>query len=210
MLISFDEILPILHQYKIQPTGVLHIGAHECEELLDYTAKLKISKHNIIWIDGLKAKVDMMKSWRIPNVYHAIITNKDNDIVQFHVANNGQSSSILLFDAHCQEHPDISFVHHIQEPTITIDTFMHKNNINCEFLNFWNLDIQGAELMALQGATNSLQHVKVIYIEVNVKHLYAKCPLINDIDDFLMPLGFTRTITKITLHGWGDALYVRT
>ena len=74
--------------------------------------------------------------------------------------------------------------------------------------SFWNFDIQGAELLALKGATKSIQHVKALYIEVNEKELYKNCALIDEIDAFLATYHFTRVATRMTDHGWGDALYI--
>ena len=74
--------------------------------------------------------------------------------------------------------------------------------------NFWNFDIQGAELMALKGAIHSIRYAKALYLEVNEKELYKNCGLIGEIDAFLYNYHFKRVITNITQHGWGDALYI--
>ena len=63
--------------------------------------------------------------------------------------------------------------------------------------------------MALKGAMNSIQHVKVMYLEVNEKELYKKCGLMSEIDTFLSQYNFKRVLTHMTQHGWGDALYIR-
>lgn len=75
--------------------------------------------------------------------------------------------------------------------------------------DFINLDIQGAELLALKGATSILPFVKAIYTEVNEKELYEGCALIEELDAYLKQNGFTRILTNMTKHGWGDALYIR-
>jgi predicted 3-demethylubiquinone-9 3-methyltransferase (glyoxalase superfamily) len=92
--------------------------------------------------------------------------------------------------------------------SITIDTFFERNQIDASKFNFWNFDIQGAEFMALKGATRSIQYAKAIYLEVNVKELYKNCGLITEIDTFLAQYKFKRVLTNITRYGWGDALYV--
>ena len=71
-----------------------------------------------------------------------------------------------------------------------------------------NIAIQGAELIALQGATNYLNNAKAIYIKIHEIELYKNCPSIKDIDDFLRDYNFTRVITIMTDKGWGDALYI--
>ena len=94
------------------------------------------------------------------------------------------------------------------QKTITIDSFFARNHIDPSLYTFWNFDIQGAELMALKGATNALKHAKALYLEVNVKELYKGGALLAEIDSFLEPLGFMRVLTHMTAHGWGDALYL--
>ena len=54
-----------------------------------------------------------------------------------------------------------------------------------------------------------LEYVDVIYTEVNVKHLYKDCPLINEMDIYLNSKGFIRIREVILPYGWGDALYVK-
>lgn len=76
--------------------------------------------------------------------------------------------------------------------------------------NFWNFDIQGAELMmALKGSKNSIRFASAIYLEVNEKELYIGCALMKDIDEFLLGFHFKRVYTHMTKHGWGDALYMK-
>ena len=93
--------------------------------------------------------------------------------------------------------------------TVTIDTFFKRNNLDASKYTFWNIDIQGAELLALKGAEESLKFATALFVEVNEKELYENCALIGDIDKFLLERGFTRAHTNITQYGWGDALYLK-
>lgn len=207
MLIDFNEINKILVNNNINVHGAFHIGAHECEELSFYN-KLGLNEQNIIWIDAIDLKVMQATNRGIPNVYNAVITDKDDEDVIFNISNNVQSSSVLEFGTHSQEHPWVVYTHKMHTKTITIDTFFKRNNIDASKYEFWNFDIQGAELMALKGAVKSIQFAKAIYLEVNEKELYKKCGLINEVDDFLSTYNFKRVLTNITQHGWGDALYI--
>jgi FkbM family methyltransferase len=208
MLISLDAISKVLNSNNIHMTGALHIGAHECEELSFYHSN-NLQNNDIIWIDAIHDKVVQAQNWGIPNVFHAVITDKDDEQVVFNVSNNCQSSSVLEFGTHSQEHPHIYYVNQLRLNTITIDSFFERNCIDPSKFNFWNFDIQGAELMALKGATNAIQYAKAIYLEVNIKELYKGCALIEEIDDFLSQFHFKRVLTDITGHGWGDALYIK-
>jgi FkbM family methyltransferase len=208
MLIDYYNINNVLVQNKINITGALHIGAHDCEELTFYN-KLNLKNEDIIWIEAILDKVNESKNRGIPNVYNSVITDKDDKQVIFNVSNNIQSSSVLEFGTHSIEHPDIHYVEKIMCESITIDTFVKRNNIDISKLNFWNFDIQGAEFMALKGATESLKYAKAIYLEVNVDEVYKDCGLINEIDEYLLKYDFVRVLTYITSHGWGDALYIK-
>jgi hypothetical protein len=73
---------------------------------------------------------------------------------------------------------------------------------------FGIFDIQGAELLALKGATESLKHAQVLYLEVNEEYLYKNCGLIGEIDEFVAKFGFRRVMTNMTGQKWGDAIYV--
>ena len=141
-------------------------------------------------------------------MYNAVITDKDDAEIVFNISNNFQSSSILEFGTHLQEHPNVEYVDKIKQTSITVDTFFERNNIDASKYDFWNFDIQGAELMALKGATQSIKYAKVIYLEVNEKELYKNCGLITDIDNFLSQYNFKRVLTHILHWGWGDALYI--
>jgi hypothetical protein len=208
MLIPLDIIYKELLANNIVITGAFHIGAHECEELTFYNNNLNLKNNDIIWVDAINKKVQEAISRGIPNVYNAVITDKDDEDVIFNVSNNVQSSSVLEFGTHSQEHPWVKYVDKLYLKSITINSFFERNSIDAAKYNFWNFDIQGAELMALKGATKYIKYAKAIYIEVNVKELYKNCGLLDEIDDFLSKYNFTRTVTNITQHGWGDALYI--
>jgi FkbM family methyltransferase len=207
MLISFEQIYNVLLSKQINITGAFHIGAHDCEEIEFYN-RLGVKNENMVWIDAIPSKVIEATNRGIPYVYHAVITDKDDEDVVFNVSNNIQSSSVLEFGTHSQEHPDVVYIDKINLKSITIDTFFERNVIDASKFNFWNFDIQGAEFMALKGATRSIQYAKAIYLEVNVKELYKNCGLITEIDTFLEQYKFKRVLTNITQSGWGDALYI--
>ena len=127
----------------------------------------------------------------------------------FNVSNNDASSSILELETHLTEHPDIHYVDKVEMNTITIDTFFKRNGLDAKKYNMWNIDIQGAELLALKGGVESLAHADLLYLEVNERELYKGCALVGEIDTFLEAHGFKRIRTEMTQHGWGDALYIK-
>lgn len=207
MIITTEEVKNMLLTKNINVTGIFHIGAHDCEELSFYN-EIGVSNEDIIWIDAMPSKVSEAKNRGILNVYNALVTDKDDEEIIFNVSNNVASSSIFDFGTHAQEHPHVVYVDKMTQKSITVDTFFERNNINASKCNFWNFDIQGAELIALKGAIKSIKYAKALYLEVNVNELYKNCGLIDEIDTFLSQYNFKRVITNITHAGWGDALYI--
>jgi FkbM family methyltransferase len=202
MLISLHELVK---KYNVQFKGILHVGAHECEELNDYEKYL--SRDKILWVEALQDKVEYNKQ-KYTNVLieQAVVSDKI-ETVTFNRTNNDQSSSILDFGLHSYFHPHVKFVDSFQ-----VETKMLKDilcNYNIEY-NFLNLDIQGVELKALKGMEEYLNKVDYIYTEVNSDYVYKDCALINEIDDYLKTFGLERVETKwCENYRWGDAFYVR-
>lgn len=209
MLINSEIIQNILTEYNIKIKGVLHLGAHNCEELWFYQRLgLDVNKE-IIWIEAIPEKVEEVKKRGIVAIYNEIISDKDNEEITFNIANNGQSSSFLNLKTHLIAHPDVKYINSFKSKTITLNTFYKKNNLDKYKYNFWNFDIQGAELLALNGANNILPNVDILYLEVNEKELYENCGLITDIDTYLDKFKFKRVHTHMTNFGWGDAIYIK-
>ena len=206
MLIDFSQ-LKFINNVK----GVIHIGAHECEERSKYLQHFNnVTDNEIIWIDALSEKVELMKTHdKNIRIFNECISDKDNELVTFKITNNYQSSSFLNLKVHLIEHPDIYEIEQREMFTKTLKTFYKNNNLNYDDYNFMNLDIQGAELLALKGADDILTHIDYIYIEVNTIELYENGALLNEIDSYLNKYNFTRNLTYMTVHGCGDAFYIR-
>ena len=118
MLIKQETVIAALAAASLTCKGVLHVGAHECEELGFYQ-HLGIAKENCVWLDAVQSKVDQAAARGIPNVFKAVVTDKDDDTVTFRLTNNVQSSSVLEFGTHAKHHPHVHFVSETQESTVT-------------------------------------------------------------------------------------------
>jgi len=205
MLIDLNYLVK---KYSISFNGILHIGAHECEELPMY--ENYISRQNIVWIEAMKDKVDQCKlKWDNLLIENAVVSDRVEDIT-FNIANNGQSSSMLDFGLHNFHHPHIHYTNTIKVKTVPTSQII--NNYPHLTFNFLNLDIQGAELKALIGMEDYLKTGKVeyIYTEVNSDYVYKNCALVTELDDYLKKFGLLRVETSwCSNYQWGDAFYVK-
>jgi len=133
-----------------------------------------------------------------------------NGTIELRITNADQSSSILPLARHSAIYPSVRQTSVVAVAAKTIDTIVQEAGHNPSDFNLPNLDIQGAELLALKGAIGVLPNVQAILTEVNYEELYAGCAMIEEMDAFLESQGFDRVATATPYHAsWGDAFYVR-
>lgn len=196
MLLDLDKIIK---KYNLKINGILHIGAHKCEELPIYN---NLNINNVIWIDAnpkLSAK----------NIHNFVCSNTDKGYSSLHITNNSDSSTIYNFDSHLEKYPDIYVKETILVPNKTIDTFYKEQNIPKDYANMLVLCIQGSELLALQGMNNTLKYYDAIITKVNYGYVYKNNTLIKEMDDFLIRKNFKRVEVKWTEKDWGQAFYIK-
>lgn len=204
MLISVRQLE---RYWAVRPKGVLHVGAHEAEELADYQAAKWAP---VVWVEGLPDKAaELQKRFRgtvNQSAISAVAWDSDGESLTMWRTNNGQSSSALPLGTHLVEHPQVRVIEELSVQSSRLETLLQRTPHRFDFIN---LDIQGAELRALRGLGDRIRNVRWIYCEVNKKPLYVGAHLVSEIDAYLAQFGFRRVDTYMTAHGWGDALYVR-
>ena len=203
----FLDLQKLKTELNLDIKGIIHVGAHLLEELSIYET---LEIHNIVWIE---ANIDLVNRSleKYPNqkILNYVVYDRDNVELQFNIANNGQSSSLLNFGTHSNLYPGIEFVSKKTIQTKTLKTIILENNINILDYNMLNLDIQGVELRAIIGLEDYLSNIDYIYTEINDDNVYENNDLLQDIDDYLRNKGFDRKETLIINGNWGDAIYVR-
>ncbi|MCT7989222.1 FkbM family methyltransferase [Laspinema olomoucense] len=112
----------------------------------------------------------------------------------------------------------------IEIETTTLDSFCQSEAI--EEIDFISLDVQGAELEVLEGASQIVsKSVLAVQAEVWFSEVYVNQPLFAEVDNYLRSQGFTlftlkagcrsrarSPITSTANFGqllWGDAFYLR-
>lgn len=205
MLLSLEDLLAT---YETEPiTGILHVGAHLAEEAPIYD-RIGVP---VWWVEAnprVMAKLtDLVYSWPNQHLIQALVTDYDFERRAFNITNyDGMSSSVFPFGDHPKYSPDTVYVDQMYLDTKTIDTLVDEFHIHANLLN---LDIQGAELLALRGAEDFLQDVEYVYTEVSTGPVYKGGALMHEIDAQLS--GYERLVTNLGMHGGthGDAFYRR-
>jgi len=205
MLIDFKILFP---KYNINPKGVLHVGASEGQETEAY---ILLGVKNICYVEAIpsiyRKLIDHVKKFDARFILiNACISDVDGQEMVFNIANNGgQSSSLFEFGTHTKEHPSVKFIDRVKFKTSRLANLAA---IDWGVYDFLNLDLQGAELMALKSIHLNLHEFKWVYIEVNKKPLYKGCPLVGEVEEYMKAFSFLPVETKWTDHGWGDCLFI--
>jgi FkbM family methyltransferase len=188
------DIEPLISLAKAK--GVLHLGAHKGQEADIYQWFGK----KVIWIEAIPKIFDQLKDnlcfYKNQEAYCLLLGDMDNLKKSFFISNNDSvSSSLFKFSKNTLEGKYFSDTKlKIQDEIILemskLDSFVKKNNINISEYNHWIVDLQGAELLALKGAENSLKFCDSLLIEVSKVDIYENGVLWPELKDWLMKRNF--------------------
>jgi len=119
----------------------------------------------------------------------------------------GNKSSSLLKPKQAKKiYKWLEFKNKIRVQTQRLDTYCNKNDI--DKIDFVYMDVQGAELMVLEGAGEMINSIGMIWMEVETVELYSHQPLKEDVEEFMIKNGFI-CIKDVVDKVSGDQLYIR-
>ena len=203
------------------PSGIhtaLQLGACKGEEA-DFYQRLGVN--TVVWVEANPALANgaLLENLNKSNITRNIIinravTDKDGDTVTLNVVaddsrSNEGASSIMKPTLHETYYPGLITRSTVDVKTITVNTIASRLDSPVDFIA---MDIQGAELLALQGAHKVLSNdiaLKTMLIEIATEPLYVGATLVYEIDKYLLDYDFIRQDTFMMHKVWGDALYVR-
>lgn len=134
----------------------------------------------------LKERLESEGSERLTLLPYAV---GDGSVRAFHVVNDDGCSSLLPLNHRFNQR--FNHIAHIRAvrveamPTVKLDDVLPEGPVD-----LLKLDVQGAELLVLQGAERTLADTGVIHCEVEFGPIYAGQPLFGDIQAFLAQQGF--------------------
>ena len=190
------KLLQSLHAAK----GILHMGGHRGSEapIYDWLHKktLWIEANPKIFID-LKNYISTFINQK---AFNELVYNIDGEKLKFKISNNdGASSSIYDFGYESIKQ-NLKMIETISLVSKKIDTFFLENKINSKEYDFWIMDLQGAELLALKGAQNSLKNCNFIYVEVSKGEHYKKAAQWNELSEYLKKFDFENLWEPESIH----------
>lgn len=218
------DLPALVAKHGMRIDGVIHAGAHLAEEAAAYA---EVGVEEVWWIEGNPELQDDLEGAvheafaAHPRVKHhivmALLGERDGDELTLHASYPYTgSSSILAPAAHLRVSPDVKFRRGATVATRTLDSLAAQTGMRGNFLN---MDLQGAELIALRGGEEILRSVDYVYTEINEDELYRGCVLLPDLVQHLGERGFAMVELQPAGDpkrgmrnwvGWGDAIFVRT
>lgn len=191
----------------------IHVGAHLGEELETYQ---NMGFSSMLWIEAspeqfakLKERIEGVRPNGMKNVaVNAFASESDGEALHLRRFNNeGASSSIFaatpLLTKTWRGLADTGTSEEVI--TATLDRISSEHGFaDADFLN---VDVQGAELLVLKGATAVLASVKAVIAEVSTKPYYDGGVLWPQLRDYLREHGFEALHQKPRPHD--DMLFLR-
>lgn len=189
---------------------IVHVGAHRGEEAQLYD---RWGAARVIWIEAdptvavdlranLAALPPAQRVWLARNakaptrhqVIEALVGDEDGKATDFYIFSNaGASNSIFRKD---DSHPKMQQVTETGEVKRLymrqLDALLVENGVALNEVDVLVLDVQGAELLCLKGATGLLRHVRLIEAEVSKTSFYQNGVLLPELDAWLAAKGFSR------------------
>jgi FkbM family methyltransferase len=122
-------------------------------------------------------------------------------------AGDCQSSSILPpTEKQLREFPDVHFSLVKKVPMRRLDSWAATEGV--DRVDFMWLDMQGYELQALAGATQTLRTTSAVHMEVSNVRLYEGAPLYQEVRERMASWGFSPAIEAF-FRVSGNVLFVR-
>jgi FkbM family methyltransferase len=204
---TVSRLADVIEAAGYRPRGIVHVGAHKGQEADRY---LSLGTELIVWVEGDPDRLPSLNKVvrRSPPstrqlIICSLITERDGALVDFQrYANKGLSSSIFgPTELLLSDYPGVVPTGEVLQLTSSrLDTALSAAGVTPDQVDVMAFDIQGAELVALQGAGAYLKGVEFIECEVSEALLYAGAPLAHEVEAFLREAGFRR-ITKMRRHG---------
>ena len=164
-----------------------------------------------IWIEANPKIIpdleDHISQFPHQKVISALLSDKDNQNVEFKISSNDSASSSIYEFGKKSLEQNLKMVSKINLKSEKFDTIVEKNSIQLNDYDFWVMDLQGSELLALKGAALSLKKCRSILVEVSQSEYYINAVKWDELKKFLNENHFTQKWEPKESHT--DVLFVK-
>ncbi len=215
------QLQDLLREHGVPPTGVVHLGAHYGQELETYLAcgfrHILYAEANPYvyarlmervsfwgdWLDTLREAYNLEPPWL--RAVHRAVGSQDGPVVLHRNEYDMQGSLLASADASIRE------VEQLEVPGARLDSLLAQEGVQASDFSLLHMDIQGAEILAMESGPELLSEIRMVLTEVNYQPRYQGCPSPEDLDAFLEARGFRRVLRTGPFPDYpvGDALYVK-
>lgn len=226
MMVNFEDLAK-----SIEIRGVIHVGAHEGGETVNYVKNnirnVELIEANPIRFRNLKESIttgryctwcspltyeyfepDQAEILREYKIHNYAITDQESGTIKLNLSNyDGGSDSIYKLNEWGTNSSWAPYQHvdEIEVPTTTLDKIIQDKTK----YNVLNIDVEGAELLVLRGAIELLNTIDAIILEAQDKLRFEGSCTRDQITAFLESKGFELKAYNDTGKQWGDCLYVK-
>jgi FkbM family methyltransferase len=228
MMLDFNQLL---EKYNIDVKGIVHVGAHEGMETVPYVMhgvkdvilveanpfrfsnlieSLNTGRY-VTWCSPLtydyfnQNEASILKEYK---VFNYAVSDREEGTITFNLSNfDGGTDSIFKINEWGRDSSWAPYQHiaEIEVPTTTLDKIVEDKSK----YNFLNMDVEGAELMVLRGATEVLKHMECIMLETQDKIRFEGSCTRQELVEFLDGYGFELKEYHDTGKEWGDCLFLK-
>lgn len=142
-----------------------------------------------------------------------VFAAQDNIMIKFYQAENTGNSIFRENTVHYKNDAGI------ERRAVTVDTAVAESFLKDERIDYVKLDVQGGELLVLQGASKVLEEASFVQFEASAVAYNAGGACLSDVDELLQRSGFRlydigeiirrRDVFKSPGIGQFDVLYIR-
>ena len=215
---SAHDFIGLLRARRIQPTVILDIGSRDAMQAIEFHHAFPDADIYAFEAHPTSAAVSRQNSGqysRIQIVEGAVHAVDGEELPFFPVVaasgwpghpgtNEGASSLFLAINGAYGERYEQT---EIVVRSLRIDCWAARLGI-CRSEVVW-MDLQGAELLALQGMGDLLGTVLAIKVEITKRPMYYNQAIYDEVHDFLQDHGFRQACYEECCPGWwGDAVYL--
>lgn len=195
---------------------IIEIGARDCAETVRLANQYEKAK--IFTFECNPATIEICRE-RVAGLNNVTLIEKaitnTNGQIKFYPTNpektmttwpDGNPGASSIFKASGKYPVETYIQDEIVVEAVTLYSFLFEHNLDSIDL-LW-MDIQGAELSALQGLGKSIENVKIIQTEIEFFEIYEGQPLFDEVRNYLRNWGFYFAGFTARCEYFADAIFI--